>query len=282
MTDGVMDTCWQEGVMRIGTQLFGFKLFSFFVWLICSGYVSGATTGDVLWSGGAGEANPYWNIDANWTGGEAPANPTSAKVTFTTNDTPVLSVLETDREIGSLASGMTESTNNRTTLLDLNGYTLVINNLLGAFSGYRYKRNTFVLTNGTVQVGTDLSAANLTIGAGATLQFAPGTILNATNIDTLTIGVSGYIDSILDLRGARIAGGELNLSKLDIRAASWRAGRLYVSSDTELNKIHVAGATLLGIGLSTSGHQLYFGDPDDPFTFEGLNYGYFPAGIELI
>lgn len=194
---------------------------------------------------------------------------------------PLASTLDADRTIGTLVSGLTLVASNRNTAVDLAGYTLAVSTTLGSISSNGYTRNTFICSNGTVQIGSAAKAANLTVGASATLRFAPGTTLNATNLGALTVGVSGYIPSYLDMRGVTVTGGALDMGALTIQAGSHRAGQIFLNDGTGLNRFHVRGATSLCAGLGNSSYLAYIGDPGNTFNFEGQNYGYFPAGADL-
>lgn len=246
------------------------------------GLAPGATTNNVSWSGGAGAGNPYWNVDANWHGGEAPANPMGATVTFTTNNQSLASTLDADRSIGTLASGMTESTGNRDTVLDLDGRTLTVTKKIGGISGKTSYRNTFIVTNGTMQVGTSTQIVNLSVGASATLVIVPGVTFNPVNLGTVTIGISGYLGDYLDMRGVIVAGGDLRMEGLSMPMGSYRVGQFWVNSATVMDSFTVTGSCSIGSGsFSANSLRVFVGDPDDTFSFEGYSLGQFPAGVDL-
>jgi hypothetical protein len=65
------------------------------LWL-AAGTAWAQTSGNVIWSGGAGVGNPYWSVNANWSGGTAPANPTPGIIYYQAGGQAVSGALDAD------------------------------------------------------------------------------------------------------------------------------------------------------------------------------------------
>jgi len=230
------------------------------------------TDGNVTWSGDG--AVPYWDMPANWAGNAAPTNPTAATVTFGTNGQAVVGLVETDRQVGGITFGVDRYLGPMSHTLNLNQKRLTV---AGDIRRTNWETETLILTNGTLQIGTDAVAGNINLSPNwgtPTLRLSPGTVLDARNLNNVTLGFPGWgngTSAYLDLRGAEVAGGVLAMQNLYTRMAASGSSHVYLDGNTLLS--HIAISNRLEICTPHSRGSGYIGDP--------LDDGRLPANISV-
>ena len=212
-----------------------------------------------------------WLWSGNWAEGVPPANPTTAAITFGVPGQNVISLLEADRQIGTLNMYATALTIAHT--LDLGGKTLTIADVLRPGMAQNFN-TTITLTNGTIRMGTEEALASIDARRG-TLQMAGDAVCwDVTHLGGITMSDSAYGGAILDLRRAEIVGGIWQAQSLDIAG---RQGRILIDPTTRINTFHIRGETKLRPYLDYS----YIGNPLETYSLGGVNLGKLPAGINL-
>jgi hypothetical protein len=249
------------------------------------------TTGDVTWDGEAREPTyldrRQWKWGANWLGDQPPSNPTPATVTFEDYDNDVSVVKElppipdvggspTDTwtvgtfRIGNITGGHT---------LDLGGKTLKTTAKLHAERLVASGAGFMAITNGSIDVGTDIDvdgvtlelhdvdvtvpAANMVkINRVGTLRFTNNATLSGP-FDTLAVSIEHpYLAaSTLDMRGGSFAGGVLEVNTLRVGGDNAN-GYFYLGAGT-LNEIRVHSNFLMNATDPIGGlhrGQGYIGD----------------------
>jgi len=251
------------------------------------------TGGNVIWLGDAGlqhDARRAWEWGANWEAGQSPANP-AATVAFADNDLdaalpPRLGPIP-DWEgttptnawtIASLRAGNSSGTH----VLELEGQTLRTTGQVLASRLTPTGSGDLVISNGTLEVGTDLTVQN---GSGIDLSGMGGTLLSigrklVVRSSTLTLDGGVVLDgrfeglevayggshSALDLRGTTVDGGILDLDEIRIGGNN-RNGTLYLDTNTlhtlrirnlaHFNGQGQRGGALIGAQDPTRGNAWY-------------------------
>jgi len=234
------------------------------------------TTGNVTWSGGG--ATPFWDMPANWAGNAAPTNPTTGTINYGSGGQNVTGLLETDRQVGGVSLSTVTASHN----LDLGGNTMTVAGLLRS----RLDGN-FILANGTLRIGTDTTAGNLTAGGvsqttgtPSILRLSPGMTFDPHHMNTLLLDSSSAThvnnqNARLDLRGVAITGGQLRANTIDIEVNYRNSGGSYIALDAATGIDAIVATNMLRIGSGTERRgRAYIGNPTD------ANYR-LPANIDI-
>ncbi len=225
------------------------------------------TTGNVTWDGSGGSGNPYWNVAVNWATDLAPVNPTTATVTYNAGGQSVTGVLDAARSVGNLNADAVTASHR----LDLGGNTLTVPGL------FRSRLDgTFTLTNGTLRIGADSAAGNLTVGSVSSspdsrpcsLVLSPGMTfdgykVNALRLDCSTATHVNHQSPRLDLRGVTVAGGTLGGSNIWVESNYRLSSGSYIAVDatTAMTTLAVTNQLILGGGQNNG--RAYIGNPAD-------------------
>ena len=231
------------------------------------------TIDNVVW---AGRAAPIltWSKGANWLGFQPPENPTAGSITF--GDTgvsttgAVTNTMNPDWQTGGLYVVSKAGTHKT----DLGGNTLIVDGDLRV--GYKVKTSDYTVTNGTLQVGTELLPRKFWVGMIDRYDGAP-----ATGTMTVTGTFGGYFTDFivaqggeaqytygtLDLQNATIAGGKLKANNFRVGAVKCAYGDLKLSETCGLTDIEAVnefrvggcegghGAVKARIGIPASGND---------------------------
>jgi len=196
--------------------------------LLMAGVALGQTTeGNVVWSGGAGAGNPYWDVADNWAGGEAPANPTPGQVHYDNIGQDVPGKLDDDYTIG----GVRWASNSSTHTLDLDGHTLTLEGQWNQDPGNDHRHTTMYVTNGTLRLGTDENVGSLRVGRSQSetrLYLQQDVVLDTYNASSLTVGGWSGQDKYIDISNAVVSNGVFNVGSV----SHTHRGRLLLGDDT--------------------------------------------------
>jgi len=201
-----------------------------------------------------------WMWSANWVEGTPPANPTTGTIQFRDSGQSVIGFPEADRTIGGLSLGQSGITVNHT--LNLGG-TAPARTLTVAGNVTNPGVGSFVVTNGTLRIGTEAAAGNATVGLGTTLRIAPQTTLDARTINSLQVGSTAWnsATAVLDLRGTTLTEGRLTATNLTVNFGSGH-GRIALDNQTGLSEIQAIASLVIG-DTPGGGGTCYIGNPND-------------------
>ena len=240
------------------------------------------TTSNLTWYGGASTPlmdRREWMWSANWKEGTPPADPYPGTLIFRYDGQGVTGRLEQSRTVANLHVGESGFTIGHT--IDLGGHVLTVTNRLRVVSsGYTY-RQTLNLTNGTLRLGEDNSAASLEVMDPDTFRIMPGATIDTYNVCCVTTRPNAYGYTEIDLRGASVAGGRFRVRRFIAQCWGWYGPRVLLDSGTALQSLEVLEDFKFGIGQVNLYSPCYIGNPADSFVMEGKSLGRLPPNIIL-
>ena len=207
-----------------------------------SAAIQGQSATTNTWDGGAAIVLPSdnsWSIAANWVEDAPPG--AGAYVVFDHRATELTNVLDVARTLDSLDFTYTTNGTSSSHVLDLNGLTLTVTNLLAV--GHE---RTSIHTNGSAQAV--IRNGTLQLGNAATVQIANGMEFRQPSAGILTLGCnaawqSGRLAGLLVgsmSNGQYESHGTLDLSAMtNTSSLVWMDGITPVAGTLNADKLHI-------------------------------------------
>ncbi len=180
--------------------------------------VSAAAFAQTTWTGGGADGS--WTDAGNWSAG-APANPATALVAYNDSGKGMTGIVNAAGAAWTLGSVSVRNDSGIHTV-NLDGKTLIVTNLL-INPTTANKSASLAVTNGTIQFGTDTTAANILLGQRLSGEWdartgnfiaGSGVTVDTRNIGTLTLGNDVTTLGTMDLRGATLANNEFKATRI--------------------------------------------------------------------
>jgi len=208
--------------------------------LVVLGVGSGTSLGQT-WDGGGSDNN--WSTGLNWVGDIVPGSAANATFNATGIANPTNDV-DTTRSI----AGVTYANPTGTYVTDLGANTLTVTGSLSA-------GNSATIGTATIQGTGTLQLNNIAIGSFGTGSVTmTGITVDASNLGTVTVGQGFHSaggNGTLDLSGATIDGGTLDVDILSVALGRFSDGTMNLGSTSNLTTLTVNNTLNIGAGGGT-------------------------------